>query len=114
LSEIVRWRGSGTMCVDTNQLTLAPLQEDEYPIFREVYEAYVAENKFRRRSERELDQISRRHQLLRAKNSPIAGFSLIEHENSWLEFCAWWAQYKGDGFGPRVLDAACQQARQGG
>ncbi|MFM2095741.1 MAG: hypothetical protein RIS70_2865 [Planctomycetota bacterium] len=108
--EIVRWRGSGTMCVDSKQLNLSPLQDSEMPIFREVYEAYVAENKFRRRSERELQSVGRCHQILRAKNSPIAGFSLVEHTAPWLELSVWWAQYKGDGFGTRVLDAAKQQA----
>lgn len=108
--EIIKWRGSGTMCVDSRQLTLSPLQDSELPIFREVYEAYVAENKFRRRSERELQTVGRCHQILRAKNSPIAGFSLIEHTLPWLELSVWWAQYKGDGFGSRVLDAAKQQA----
>ena len=98
------------MCVDATQLSLSPVQESELPIFREVYEAYVAENKFRRRSARELQQVGRCHQILRAKNSPIAGFSLIENTPPWLEFSVWWAQFKGDGFGKRVLDAAKQQA----
>ena len=110
-SEITQWRGSGTMCIHSEQLTLAPLREIEYPIFRRVHESYVAESKFRVRSERELQDVARCHQILKAKNSPLAGFSLLEHEQPWLEFCSWWAQYRGDGFGSRVLDAARQQAR---
>jgi GNAT superfamily N-acetyltransferase len=113
-SEILHWRGSGTMCVDTSQLSLSPVHESELPIFRDVYEAHVAENKFRRRSEREIQQVGRCHQILRAKNSPIAGFSLLESTPPWLEFCVWWAQFKRDGFGKRVLDAAKQQAEQRG
>ena len=113
-SEITRWRGSGTMCVDTSQLTLSPLESSELPIFRDVYESYVAENKFRRRSERELQDVGLRHQFLRAKNSPIAGFSLIDHAPPWTEFCVWWAQYRSDGFGKRVLDNARQQALDNG
>lgn len=113
-SEITQWRGSGTMCIDATQLTLAPLREEEYPIFRRVHESFVAENKFRVRSERELEEVARCHQILKAKNSPLAGYSLLEHEPPWLEFCVWWAQYRGDGFGARVLDAARQQAQERG
>jgi GNAT superfamily N-acetyltransferase len=112
--EILNWRGSGTMFVDTNQLTLAPLTEREYPIFREIYATYVAEKKFRDRLPTELEHAARCHRLLKAKNSPLAGFSLIEHEPPWMEFCVWWAEYRRDGFGRRVLDAAQQLAREAG
>jgi GNAT superfamily N-acetyltransferase len=109
--EILSWRGSGTMFVDTEQLTLAPLTEREYPIFREIYATYVAEGKFRDRLPTELEHAARCHRLLKAKNSPLAGFSLLEHEPPWMEFCVWWAEYRRDGFGRRVLDAAKQLAR---
>ncbi len=107
--EIEKWMGSGTLCVNSNQLTTSPMRFIEEPIFDEVHKAYVERGIFRDRSPEELQLLKMHHQMLRAKNSPLGGLSLVPRGN-WVELSGLWAGSIGNGIGQMLLESAKKAA----
>ncbi len=106
MAEIEKWKGEGTFCVDTKQLVFAGMLPIEEAIFDAVFEEYERSGKFRYREPAELDDLKHHHFMLRIKNSPIGGLSLVPKEDGWLELSSWWALAVGNGLGQILLDSA--------
>ncbi len=107
--EIHQWMGSGTLCVDSRQLATSEIFLREGPIFDAVYQSHVINNKFRERDDDELEVLRMHHRMLRAKKSPLGGFSLVPRDD-WVELSALWAGSIGNGIGQMLLHAAKQDA----
>ncbi|MBU1123497.1 hypothetical protein KJ652_02810 [Patescibacteria group bacterium] len=97
--EIESWRGSGTLCVQTDQLSCSPPNQREIEIFMQVYQDFVASGDFRNRTPNELQEIIDHHFILRIKNSPLGGFSLIPREEEYVEMSVLWSGYLNNGIG---------------
>lgn len=107
--EIEKWMGSGTLCVDSRELTTSPMRYIEEPIFDEMYAAYVAQDIFRPRSPEELVKLKTHHQMLRANHSPLGGLSLVPR-GDWVELSGLWAGCIGNGIGQMLLESALKEA----
>lgn len=107
--EIEKWKGEGTFCVDTKQLVFTGMLPIEEAIFDAVFEEYEKSGKFRHREPDELNELKRHHFMLRIKNSPIGGLSLVPKENGWTELSSWWALAVGNGVGQLLLDSALEK-----
>ncbi|OGJ60468.1 hypothetical protein A3J34_04230 [Candidatus Peribacteria bacterium RIFCSPLOWO2_02_FULL_51_10] len=110
-SEIERWKGTGTFCADTDQMQFEEMQPIEEPIFDEVYEEFVQAGIFRQRTPEEIAELKRYHVMLRVKNSPLGGLSLVPKEGGWLELSALWAGTVGNGVGQILLDSALKKGQ---
>ncbi len=108
--EITQWRGSGTLCIDEMQLELGQMLAIEDGIFDAVYEEYVRRGIFRQRSREELRTLRQHHWMLRAKNSPLGGCSLVPTGDGWDELSVLWADLSGNGVAERVIREALQRA----
>lgn len=114
LDEVENWSGgpSSTLLFHSRSLVNAPLDLDrEGGIFDAMYDEYVRTGRFRARSDEELRKLKRNHFVLRAKGSPIGGYTLYPHADGWAEISALWSGYAGHGVGDRLLAAAKDQAR---
>lgn len=109
-SEIENWMGSGTLCIASNQLAISPLRYMESPVFDAVNEACVAEGRWRKRTPAELDALKMYHSVVRVKNSPLGGMSLVPR-GDWTELSALWAGAIGNGMGQLLLDTALAESR---
>lgn len=107
--EIEKWMGSGTLCVDSKQLTTSKMLYIEEPIFDAMYTTYVEQGIFRPRSPEELVKLKMHHQMLRAKHSPLGGLSLVPRGN-WVELSGLWAGSIGNGIGQMLLESAVKEA----
>ncbi|MBI5413603.1 hypothetical protein HZA42_04615 [Candidatus Peregrinibacteria bacterium] len=110
IDEIEKWQGSGTLCVDETQISCGPLLPIEEEIFRAVHEEMTQQGYFRPRSPEELAEAMAHHHVVRIKNSPIGGFSLVPNADGWHELCSMWAEPKGNGLSGTVLRAAINAA----
>lgn len=129
-SEIENVWGSGTLFYQSNTLRHSALRPDvESEIFDTMYERNVAEGNFRPRDQDELAILKSNHFLLRAKNSPLGGFSITSHDDGWKEITAVWSGYRrpkkqsadreklyanadtGNGVGIRLLSEAMERVR---
>jgi hypothetical protein len=109
-TEIESWKGSGTLFVDSKQLFCSPLRPVEEKIFEDMYAEHVHTKRFRPRSHEELQKEKGNYYMLRIHSSPIGGFSLMEHEDNWLELSILWSGYAGNGVGPHLIAAAKNKA----
>ncbi len=115
IAEINQWKGQGTLLYDPAKVTYSKLRPVEEPIFHEIYQKYVDEGIFRKRSSGELAQLMRDHEVARAGDSPLTGFSLFQHEDrneedQWQEFSAYWSGYMGNGAGRLAFGPLRKQA----
>ncbi|MFH1670578.1 MAG: hypothetical protein ABIA92_03235 [Patescibacteria group bacterium] len=99
LQEIEEWKGSGTLSVDTNQVECTSILPEEEEVVRSVYREYVERGIFRPRSDEQFQEVLYHHFVLRIKNSPLGGFSLIGREQRWMELAMLWSGYLGNGIG---------------
>jgi acetylglutamate kinase len=107
--EIERWMGSGTLCIDSKQLSVSPMRYIEEPIFEEVNATCVEQKYWRPRNETQMNELKTFHRILRVKNSPLGGMSLVPR-NGWIELSALWAGCIGNGMGQLLLDSAMTEA----
>jgi acetylglutamate kinase len=107
--ELLQWMGDGTMIIDEAQCHSSPLLKKEERILDAVIEANVQKRAFRTRGPDELERLKDNHDLLRIKESPLGGFSVLPHKK-WLELSAVWAGTIGNGIGRMVMDAAIKKA----
>lgn len=110
IAEINQWKGQGTMLYDPAKVTYSKLRPVEEPIFEEIYQKYVDEGIFRKRSPAALASLMREHEVVRAGDSPLTGFSLFRHEDGWQEFSAYWSGYMGNGAGRLAFGPLKKQA----
>jgi acetylglutamate kinase len=113
-AEIEQWKGSGTLCIDTKQLRIGKIREIEKAIFRAIYEEYVRLGKFRDRSNdpKAMQALEENHIMLRSKNSPLGGASLIDQEGDWIEISTVWAWPIGNGLGQICLDKTLEHIQE--
>lgn len=110
LDEIEKWQGSGTLCVKEDRISCGPLLPMEKDIFRAVHEEMVQQGHFRPRSPEEFAKAIEHHHVIRIKDSPIGGFSLVPTSDGWLELCCVWSEPKGNGLSSIILNAATKAA----
>lgn len=109
VDEITQWRGSGTLFVDGDQLEFNGLGPAEAEIFDAVYREFMAQGKFRPRTEAEFRELKDHHRLLHVTNSPLGGYSRIPRDKGWDEIAAFWSGFIGNGLGQRLVKDACAQ-----
>ena len=112
-AEIEQWKGKGTFCADTAQLSFDQMDPMEEAIFDTVYEEFERLEIFRHREKKELDILKAHHVMLRIKNSPLGGVSLVPQEGGWIEISALWAGTIGNGFGQILLNKTKERVRHG-
>lgn len=108
-AEIEQWMGSGTLCIDSKQLSTSPMRFVEEPIFDTVYRTNVETGTFRERNANDVLALKTHHRMLRIKNSPLGGFSLVPR-SQWLELSTLWAGTIGNGIGRILCDTAIDEA----
>lgn len=116
LAEIEDWRGSGTLCVDIDQVESSAIANDaERAIVESVYADFVASGTFRKRTPVELQQLLDDHKIVRIENSPLGGFSLQERDDTWTEMSLLWSAYLGSKSGRVIMDHVRKHhAQEGG
>ena len=71
-----------------------------------MYAANVRDGIFRSRTPGEIERLKQTHFMVRVKQSPIGGFSLVPQGEQWLELSALWAGTIRNGIGRIIMDQA--------
>lgn len=104
--EMLYWRGSGTLCVDENQLQFSASTKLEQDIFEDIYAEHASTGDFRERTPDEIQELKEYLYTLRVKGSPLSGLSLIP-DGEWTEISTLWSGYPGGGhIGKKAVDEA--------
>ncbi len=109
--EIENWRGRGTLCINENELTFEPANEQDVSIFKQAHADLAQEGKFRQRTEDELAEAALHHFCLKIEGAPLAGLSLIPRGGGWRELACLWSSYRKNGIASRILQEALEEAK---
>lgn len=102
------------ICIDDTKMRTSRLKPSEEAIFDAVCNILVAKNIFRARTPEELRALKAHHYVLRIKDFPLGGFSLIPQDDGWYELSALWSGQLGNGIGKRLVESAKQKAKKDG
>ncbi len=106
--EIFWWNGTGTLCFNERGLQVSLVKEREREIIDAVDRYYEEKKIFRKRTFEPTQEMQQ--YIMRIDHSPIGGFSLITHENGWIEIARIWAGMTGNGtMAERLIEAALKQ-----
>lgn len=109
--EIEKPGGSGTMLVQQEQIECTPIHEDEAEIVRAVLTEHTRAGRLQtpQLHQELMDEAAQNHFVVRIKNSPIGGFSLVDRGKGWKELVALWPDKVSHAYG-RLISENWQRA----
>ncbi len=108
--EIEDWRGGGTLVFDPCDLECSPATAIEHTIVDTIDAEYEEQGLFRRLMPEGKERARRERRVVRIGNSPMGGFSLLDHpSDNAVEFARYWAGYPGNGIGKHIVGHAQRQ-----